>query len=449
MLDSDFSSSSPISPSFRSLSSPPLSSEDEHNVLEPAIGQGTFGKVFRATYVDREGVQRPVAVKKIKANFERGVPLSAIREVNVQSKVRHENVVRLLDQFVVENKKKERMYAYLVYEYAEHVLSEIIKSDVKLNNSCIKLIMYQLLQAVGELHKNYIVHRDIKPANILLDNNGTVKLGDFGLARFFARRKNDYRSYTGTVQTLWYRAPELMFKETWYKSEIDIWSLGCVFAELFRGRPVFDGANEIDQLRKIFSVLGNPKDEDLRRIKSFSFFNVEELLEKTRVEGADDLSGEEVAERMKKRLKEGREVDEETLELILRMLEFNPKKRISVEEAIKHRFFEGIEELKKENFLRLTLSQIKGKNNLKETHKEYFSQNYPKAEKVCVILPNYKLYKGPKEDKGYLLKIAGNEFNEKEEDDKEEEYKCVKMPNKMFEEDINFMEDDIELGDGL
>lgn len=117
--------------------------------------------------------------------------------------------------------------------------------------------MYQLLRGVDFLHSNRIVHRDLKPQNILVASSGTVKLADFGLARIYEQTQ----TLTTVVVTLWYRAPEVLLQSS-YASPVDLWSCGCIFAELFLRKPLFCGQSETDQLSKIFEILGSPKEED-------------------------------------------------------------------------------------------------------------------------------------------------------------------------------------------
>ena len=135
--------------------------------------------------------------------------------------------------------------------------------------------MFQILSGVKYIHDNYILHRDIKPANILIKNKGEVKLADFGLSRFFEKRKNQWRAYTNSVVTLWYRAPELLLSECYYKTSIDMWSVGCVMAELFTKQPLFKEQNALKQISAIFSLIGRPKEEDLIRYYKINEGNLE------------------------------------------------------------------------------------------------------------------------------------------------------------------------------
>ena len=139
------------------------------------------------------------------------------------------------------------------------------KENIDFDLDCIKSIMFQILSGVKYIHDNYILHRDIKPANILIKNKGEVKLADFGLSRFFEKRKNHWKAYSNNVVTLWYRAPELLLSECYYKTSIDMWSVGCVMAELFTKQPLFKEQNPLNQIKAIFNFIGRPKEEELMR----------------------------------------------------------------------------------------------------------------------------------------------------------------------------------------
>ena len=167
---------------------------------------------------------------------------------------------RLLDICHGRNYPSERQFTlYLVFEHVDQDLSSFMQRypSPGLSPEMIKDIMFQILTGVDFLHSNRIVHRDIKPANILISNNGKIKLADFGLARIYEHAQ----LLTALVVTLWYRAPEVLLQAN-YASPIDIWSCGCIFAELYNRRPLFSGQSENEQLCRIFDMIGAPKQDE-------------------------------------------------------------------------------------------------------------------------------------------------------------------------------------------
>lgn len=193
-------------------------------------------------------------MKKIRLDFEEeGVPTTAIREIALLKCLRHPNVVGLMD--VVHHEQK----LYLVFEYLEQDLKHFMDARGSRNRALpigmVKSFMYQLCDGVKFCHSNGILHRDLKPQNLLVGNDGRLKLADFGLARCFGVPT---RAYTHEVVTLWYRAPEILLGAIHYQMPIDIWSMGGIFAEMVNGVPLFPGDSEIDQLFRIFRVLGTP-----------------------------------------------------------------------------------------------------------------------------------------------------------------------------------------------
>ncbi|KAK9474231.1 kinase-like domain-containing protein [Dipodascopsis tothii] len=196
-----------------------------------------------------------VALKRIRMESERdGFPITALREIKLLQSVRHENVVSLLEMMV------EKSSVYMVFEYLDHDLSGILTHpDFILEHAHRKDIFRQLLQGLAYLHRRGILHRDIKGSNILISSGGQLKLADFGLARFYNRRRSDVE-YTNRVITLWYRPPELLLGATVYSPAVDIWGAGCLMVELFTRRAIFQGHDEIGQLHAIYDVVGTPTD---------------------------------------------------------------------------------------------------------------------------------------------------------------------------------------------
>lgn len=217
------------------------------------ISEGSYGVVYRAKHKTTGDI---VALKKIKLEKGHvGMPITSIREIGILLSCKHRSIVRVDD--VVLGSSPESVY--MVMEYMEHDLKTFMETmRRKFNIAEVKCIMKQLLEGVAYLHENWIIHRDLKTANLLLNNKGEVKLCDFGLAREYA---SPLRPYTHLVVTLWYRAPELLLGCKTYSTGIDLWALGCIMAELLQFSPLFPGKSELDQLSKIFSVLGTPTEE--------------------------------------------------------------------------------------------------------------------------------------------------------------------------------------------
>uniref|UniRef100_A0A0D9V106 [RNA-polymerase]-subunit kinase n=1 Tax=Leersia perrieri TaxID=77586 RepID=A0A0D9V106_9ORYZ len=224
------------------------------------IGSGTYSNVYRA----RDTVSgRIVALKKVRFdNLEPESVKFMAREILILRKLDHPNVIKL------EGLVTSRMSCslYLVFEYMEHDLAGLAASpDVKFTLPQIKCYVQQLLSGLEHCHNNNVLHRDIKGSNLLLDNNGILKIADFGLATCFDPRRK--RPMTSRVVTLWYRPPELLLGATDYSVGVDLWSAGCILAELLHGKPIMPGRTEVEQLHKIFKLCGSPSEEYWKKSK--------------------------------------------------------------------------------------------------------------------------------------------------------------------------------------
>ncbi|XP_041117296.1 cyclin-dependent kinase 2-like [Polyodon spathula] len=187
------------------------------------IGEGTYGVVYKAK---NKLTGQAVALKKIRLDPEtEGVPSTAIREISLLKELNHPNIVKLLD--VVHTEKK----LYLVFEYLDQDLKKYMDSSqpVGMPLPLVKSYLLQLLQGISFCHSHRVIHRDLKPQNLLINRAGAIKLADFGLARAFGV---PLRTYTHEVVTLWYRAPEILLGCKYYSTAVDIWSIGCIFAEM-------------------------------------------------------------------------------------------------------------------------------------------------------------------------------------------------------------------------
>ena len=221
--DNEYNDSPNHGTPYANLDSDARSVMSELEANNNQIGHGSFGRVYKSIYKTKEGKIIDVAVKKINIRNSEGFPLSAIREITILKNYNHPNIVKFIDTFVDKPKPNKKGNVSLVYEYAQHDLGSLIKEKIDFDLDCIKSIMFQILNGVKFIHDNFILHRDIKPANILITNKGEVKLADFGLSRFYEKRKNQWKAYTNSVETLWYRAPELLLNECYYKTSIDMW----------------------------------------------------------------------------------------------------------------------------------------------------------------------------------------------------------------------------------
>ncbi|KAI9340842.1 kinase-like domain-containing protein [Obelidium mucronatum] len=219
------------------------------------VGEGTYGKVYKA--INRK-TNQIVALKRVRIETEKeGFPITGVREIKILTALRHENVVRLLE--IISDEYHNSCFVHLVFEYMDHDLTGIFNNaQLHWEQKHIKCLMKQLFEGLAYLHEKGIIHRDMKGSNLLLNNDGILKLADFGLARYMTIPKIEY---TNRVITLWYRPPELLLGSTSYNTEIDLWSSGCIMAEMYIKKPLFPGNDEISQLDHIWKVCGVPNDE--------------------------------------------------------------------------------------------------------------------------------------------------------------------------------------------
>merc|ERR1719429_762834 len=219
---------------------------DQYEKLEK-VGEGTYGIVYKAQ--DSQG--EIYALKTIRLESEdEGIPSTAIREISLLKELQHPNIVRLCD--VVHTERK----LTLVFEFLDQDLKKLLDMcDGGLDPATTKSFLYQLLRGIAYCHQHRVLHRDLKPQNLLINREGALKLADFGLARAFGI---PVRSLTHEVVTLWYRSPDVLMGSKHYSTSVDMWSIGCIFAEMVTGRPLFPGTSDKDQLMKIFVLLGTP-----------------------------------------------------------------------------------------------------------------------------------------------------------------------------------------------
>merc|ERR1719246_382378 len=215
------------------------------------LGEGTYGRVYKAK---QRLTSEIVAVKEMKIdNAEEGIPSTAIREIALLKETQHENIVQLHEVFCKPGK------LVLVFEFLDSDLKKFMKArSGKLVPAKIKHFTHQMLRGMEFLHSNRIIHRDIKPQNLLVDSQEKLKIADFGLARAYSL---PMPQYTHEVITIWYRPLEILLGSKLYSLPVDLWSCGCVMAEMATGGPLFPGDSEIDTIFKIFQKLGTATEE--------------------------------------------------------------------------------------------------------------------------------------------------------------------------------------------
>jgi len=283
------------------------------------IGEGTYGVVYKAKNRVSEEI---VALKRIRLEAEdEGIPSTAIREISLLKELRHPNIVRLYD--VVHAEKK----LTLVFEYLDQDLKKYLDVCIGgLEIQIVKSFLYQLITGVAYCHHHRVLHRDLKPQNLLINREGELKLADFGLARAFGI---PVRSYTHEVVTLWYRAPDVLLGSRKYSTPVDIWSIGCIFAEMVNGSPLFTGTSEEVQLDTIFRHLGTPSEA--------TFPGITEL-----PDWRDNFPSYPMPQGGLRSLVP--KLEPSGVQLLECMLVYDPSRRITAQDARNHPFFDSIPE---------------------------------------------------------------------------------------------------------
>ncbi|XP_052256197.1 mitogen-activated protein kinase 15-like isoform X2 [Dreissena polymorpha] len=289
--------------------------------IKKRLGKGAYGIVWKA--IDRR-TGEVVAVKKIFDAFRNQTDAQrTFREIMfLQDFGEHPNIIKLHNVIKAENDKD----IYLVFEFMETDLHNVIKRGNILKDVHKRYIMYQLFRATKYLHSGNVIHRDQKPSNILLDSECMVKVCDFGLARSLSQISIDAETgdpnLTEYVATRWYRAPEILLASHRYTKGVDMWSLGCILAEMLIGKPLFPGSSTINQIEKIMATIPRPSKEDIDSIRSAYGSS---LLDKA-------------ASKPKKTMEELMPPDapKDAIDLCRKLLQFNPDKRITADEALRH-----------------------------------------------------------------------------------------------------------------
>uniref|UniRef100_A0A2N9IPU9 cyclin-dependent kinase n=1 Tax=Fagus sylvatica TaxID=28930 RepID=A0A2N9IPU9_FAGSY len=346
---------------------------DQYEKVEK-IGEGTYGVVYKARDLL---TNETIALKKIRLEQEdEGVPSTAIREISLLKEMQHGNIVRHAIGNALKTRKPVRMQLswkeawdellqdvvhsekrlYLVFEYLDLDLKKHMDSSpefakdlrqIKVSGLSAlwstftsgavhflvvmpheydfydEMFLYQILRGIAYCHSHRVLHRDLKPQNLLIDRRTNVlKLADFGLARAFGI---PVRTFTHEVVTLWYRAPEILLGSRHYSTPVDVWSVGCIFAEMVNQQPLFNGDSEIDELFKIFRVLGTPNEDTWPGVTSLPDYK----------SAFPKWPSKDLATVVPS-------LDSAGVDILSKMLCLDPSKRITARSALEHEYFKDI-----------------------------------------------------------------------------------------------------------
>ncbi|NWI67280.1 MK15 kinase, partial [Todus mexicanus] len=290
--------------------------------IKRRLGKGAYGIVWKA--IDRK-TGEIVAVKKIFDAFRNRTDAQTLHAdswglLPLQEFGEHPNIIKLLDVIRAQNDKD----IYLIFESMETDLHAVIKKGNLLKDIHKRYILYQLLKATKFIHSGNVIHRDQKPSNILLDADCLVKLCDFGLARSLSQMNEDQSNpaLTEYVATRWYRAPEILLSSRSYTKGVDMWSIGCILGELLLGKPLFPGTSTVNQIEQILRVIPPPSPEDILAMQSdYRVSVINHMSSRQRVTFEDILPSSTPLP---------------ALDLLKKLLVFNPDKRLTAEEALQH-----------------------------------------------------------------------------------------------------------------
>ena len=295
-------------------------------IIVSKLGEGAYGKVYLAE--DSKNKNQKVAIKQLKSSsVEEGVPISSLREISLLKELNHVNIVKLMDVVHLPTN------IVLVFEYVETDLKIMLKKN---NNKGLppklyKSFLYQLLKGIQHIHRMKILHRDIKSENLLISKDNKLKITDFGLARGYGLPIKNFRN---DVVSLWYRAPDILLGNEEYERSVDMWSIGCIFAEMVNGSIIFKGFSEKEQVRKIFEILGTPTEKTYPMYMGYAEWKMDnwEVYYGTGLEKTLPT------------------LDKDGLDLLKKLLELDPEKRILSTEALEHPFFKDLDKKKKKMY---------------------------------------------------------------------------------------------------
>ncbi|KAL6614847.1 hypothetical protein ACP70R_037117 [Stipagrostis hirtigluma subsp. patula] len=293
--------------------------------VSEVVGKGSYGVVAAA--VDTHTGER-VAIKKINDVFEHVSDATRIlREIKLLRLLRHPDIVQI-KHIMLPPSRREFRDIYVIFELMESDLHQVIRANDDLTPEHHQFFLYQLLRGMKYIHAANVFHRDLKPKNILANADCKLKICDFGLARVSFNDTPSTIFWTDYVATRWYRAPELcgsFFSK--YTPAIDIWSVGCIFAEMLTGKPLFPGKNVVHQLDLMTDLLGTPSAESISRIRNDKARRyLSNMRKKPRIPFTQKFPG----------------VHPMALHLLERLLAFDPKDRLTAEEALADPYFTGL-----------------------------------------------------------------------------------------------------------
>merc|ERR1711899_591463 len=290
----------------------------ERYVNLTAIGSGAYGQVCSAedtSLRSADGKFIKVAIKKIARPFQSAVHAKrTYRELRMLKHMVHENIIGLLDCFTPQSTLDQFADVYMVTHLMGADLNNIIKTQ-KLSDDHVQFLIYQIIRGMKYVHSAGIIHRDLKPSNIAVNEDCELKILDFGLAR---PTENEM---TGYVATRWYRAPEIMLNWMHYNHTVDLWSVGCIMAEMLTGKTLFPGSDHIDQLTRILLLCGTPDSEFLHKITSDEARNYIRSLPKMEKKNLHEVF---------------KGANPLAIDLLEKMLELDSDKRIHAEQALAH-----------------------------------------------------------------------------------------------------------------
>ena len=319
------------------------------------IGQGAYGIVWRA--IDKT-TQTVVALKKIFGAFRNSTDSQrTYREIAFLRQLHpHPNIVELL----AVHRSSNNNDLYVVFELLESDVHSVIRANI-LHDLHKRYITYQLIVAVRYLHSRHLIHRDLKPSNLLINSDSTMKLCDFGLARTINEGDIGQQVLTEYVSTRWYRAPELIIGSNHYSEAVDMWAIGCIIGELYAGRPLFPGTSTIDQLERVVAFTGPPSASDVKSMKS-EFANTM----------ISNLTYTQPGFTLAKRLPTA---DADVLDLISKLLVFNPERRITIDEALQHPMVQQFRNDEMEKLTRQPI-HVRLRDNKRYTVNDYRNKVY-------------------------------------------------------------------------
>ncbi|XP_028036672.1 cyclin-dependent kinase 20-like [Bombyx mandarina] len=279
------------------------------------IGEGAHGLVFKAKH---NTTGREVALKKILIkNLEDGIPVHVMREIKALQLLRCKYIIKLYDMF------PRGMSLVLVLEYMYSGLWEMLhQCEHELTIARVKTYAKMLLKGMRYMHAHYVMHRDLKPANLLINHEGILKIADLGLARLYWPEGG--RPYSHQVATRWYRAPELLYGARYYSEKIDLWSVGCIIAEMITKKPLFAGESDIEQLAIVLQHLGTPTEETWPGHSQLPDFHKISFPESAPTPWIDLLPG----------------VEPDAIHLIKSFILYDADRRMSAKQALRHQWFQ-------------------------------------------------------------------------------------------------------------